>query len=187
MKNEFKQIPRLSLAEMKKQPSNKRHSIYHAMIANKLNSFRENQNDNSKSKITHKSYSVTSSDDSKSSTITEVASSVSSDSSSSSDTGSVLSNRFTRLSILEFIRKVSVLPEGYLNAFRRCSQQTKNGEYKLKIYGFTTLLSAVLDEELDERNTNALFLTIDKDKNGYIDEDEFVKIVKLSKDPEESK
>jgi len=71
---------------------------------------------------------------------------------------------------------------GYVNIFRQCSQISTEGNYKLKIHGFASLCSAVLDLELEERNTNAIFLTIDTDKNGHIDEDEFIQTVATLKD-----
>ena len=58
----------------------------------------------------------------------------------------------------------------------------KNNACKLKIHGFITLINVFLNMELEERNINSIFLTIDKDKNGYIDEDEFIKTVELLKD-----
>ena len=87
-----------------------------------------------------------------------------------------------RVSILEVIRKIKSIQGGYLAAYRQCSQNTKNNNLKLRIHGFSTLVNVFLNMELEERNINSIFLTIDKDKNGYIDEDEFVKTVELIKD-----
>ena len=56
---------------------------------------------------------------------------------------------------------------------------SKHKACKLKIHGLITLVNVFLNMELEERNINSIFLTIDKDKNGYIDEDEFIKTVEL--------
>jgi Ca2+-binding EF-hand superfamily protein len=50
---------------------------------------------------------------------------------------------------------------------------------KLKIHGFSSFCSSILDLEIEERNINSLFLTIDKDKNGHIDQAEFITTVEM--------
>lgn len=101
--------------------------------------------------------------------------------SSSSSNISYLSNKLSRVNILDFIRAVRLLKSDYLSFFMKWSKKYKENGYRMKIHGFSSLCSSILDLEIEERNINCLFLTIDKDKNGHIDENEFVNIVENMK------
>ncbi|CAI2366108.1 unnamed protein product [Moneuplotes crassus] len=105
------------------------------------------------------------------------SSSITHSESDSSGNISNFSNKLQRANILDFIRAVRMLREDYIQAFHRCSKLSRQSNYKMKISGFTKFCGAILDLEIDEKNINYIFLTIDKDKNGYIDEDEFIDII----------